>query len=477
MFSLTNPYLYMKNRFFHSLLTACCCLALLPAALNAQQSNVLAVAASAGGTGTLGGIEITWTLGEVAVSGDLVLDATNRVTVGFHQPLACAPATTALAQSICPGSSFQFGSQVLSAAGVYTDTLVAANGCDSIVTLTLGLHLPPTAQATTSDTLTCSKGQITLNSSSSSSGPGFVYQWTTTNGNILSGATTPMPTVDEGGDYQLIVKNVASGCADTAAVKVLETGEAILGISPITSDPSCAGLTDGAISVSVGQGGAAPLLYGLNGGALQGDASFAGLAAGTFSVRVQGTDGCEATQLVVLKAPAPLTVALAAPPGLLAAGASVTLAPTITGAQGALTFAWAGSSLSCTGCAAPSASPNFTSSYAVTVTDSEGCSATAAVTVDVDGNLGPDIITPGTTPGQNDELVFPELSVEPARSANDIVIFNRWGQVVYKAQPYRNEWNGVNQGGSNLPEGTYYYILTLRDGKKEVIHGSVLLIR
>jgi hypothetical protein len=41
--------------------------------------------------------------------------------------------------SICPGSTYTFGSKTLSQAGTYNDTLTAANGCDSIVTLTLSL--------------------------------------------------------------------------------------------------------------------------------------------------------------------------------------------------------------------------------------------------------------------------------------------------------------------------------------------------
>jgi hypothetical protein len=40
-------------------------------------------------------------------------------------------------QSICQGSTYVFGSNILSAAGTYFDTLTSANGCDSIITLTL----------------------------------------------------------------------------------------------------------------------------------------------------------------------------------------------------------------------------------------------------------------------------------------------------------------------------------------------------
>lgn len=42
-----------------------------------------------------------------------------------------------ISASICEGETYVFGSQTLSVAGTYADTLVAANSCDSIVTLNL----------------------------------------------------------------------------------------------------------------------------------------------------------------------------------------------------------------------------------------------------------------------------------------------------------------------------------------------------
>ena len=42
-------------------------------------------------------------------------------------------------QTICNGSSYNFGGQVLSQAGTYTQTFVSVNGCDSIVTLNLNV--------------------------------------------------------------------------------------------------------------------------------------------------------------------------------------------------------------------------------------------------------------------------------------------------------------------------------------------------
>lgn len=54
---------------------------------------------------------------------------------------------------------------------------------------------------------------------------------------------------------------------------------------------------------------------------------------------------------------------------------------------------------------------------------------------------------------------------------NDLVIMNRWGNVVYKMHGYANTWDGTTDtgieiGGNKLPEGTYYYILNLNNSTK-----------
>ncbi len=45
-----------------------------------------------------------------------------------------------ISASICEGETYTFGTQTLSAAGTYVDTLTAANACDSIVTLNLSVR-------------------------------------------------------------------------------------------------------------------------------------------------------------------------------------------------------------------------------------------------------------------------------------------------------------------------------------------------
>ena len=63
--------------------------------------------------------------------------------------------------------------------------------------------------------------------------------------------------------------------------------------------------------------------------------------------------------------------------------------------------------------------------------------------------------------------IDPEAGILPCAwsDVNEIVIFNRWGNEVYREVNYRNGWEGVNSNGEPLPEGTYFVVFTM-DGKQ-----------
>jgi gliding motility-associated-like protein len=128
----------------------------------------------------------------------------------------------------------------------------------------------------------------------------------------------------------------------------------------------------------------------------------------------------------------------------------------------------------------PTASPDSTTVYQVTVTDESGCEATAEVTVTVlcDTLDLPSGFSPNGD-GINDTFVIPWISEYPD---NALFIYNRWGNLVYKARGYQNTWDGRGNlttsvmGGDQLPEGTYFYLIDLKNGKKPV-QGYILLKR
>jgi len=80
----------------------------------------------------------------------------------------------------------------------------------------------PIALASAPAVLSCAISNINLNTSGSSTGNNFQYQWATTNGNIVNGATGAAPLVDQAGTYTLLITNANNGCTAAASVTVTQ---------------------------------------------------------------------------------------------------------------------------------------------------------------------------------------------------------------------------------------------------------------
>jgi hypothetical protein len=70
-------------------------------------------------------------------------------------------------------------------------------------------------------------------------------------------------------------------------------------------------------------------------------------------------------------------------------------------------------------------------------------------------------ISPNPTPdGKNDFFDLINLDVQ------NLNIFNRYGVKVYSKAQYTNEWRGQTDSGSELPDGTYYYVIEFNNNSK-----------
>lgn len=111
-----------------------------------------------------------------------------------------------------------------------------ANNCQASFTANVDIDVtPPLANAGTPAVISCINPVLTLNGSGSSQGANFVYQWSTLNGNLLSGANTLNPQVDQSGFYSILVTNTDNGCTAGSTVQILldqNTPEADAGPSP-----------------------------------------------------------------------------------------------------------------------------------------------------------------------------------------------------------------------------------------------------
>jgi gliding motility-associated-like protein len=110
----------------------------------------------------------------------------------------------------------------VNAAGTYSVTILnTVNGCESTddVVITQDANVP-VADAGPSLDINCTVSSVSLDGSGSTSGNDFLYEWTTSNGNIVNGSSSVSPTVDQAGTYTLTVTNLVNGCTATSSVDV-----------------------------------------------------------------------------------------------------------------------------------------------------------------------------------------------------------------------------------------------------------------
>jgi gliding motility-associated-like protein len=110
----------------------------------------------------------------------------------------------------------------------------------------------------------------------------------------------------------------------------------------------------------------------------------------------------------------------------------------------------------------PVASPTTTTVYTLRA-NVNGCQDESRVTVKVGPVLGiPDAFSPNGD-GINDTWEIDRIGKFPG---NTVRVYNRWGNQIFSTTDYgrANEWNGTSQGRA-MPVGTYYYVITLGNGK------------
>ncbi|MFK8008159.1 MAG: gliding motility-associated C-terminal domain-containing protein [Saprospiraceae bacterium] len=99
--------------------------------------------------------------------------------------------------------------------------------------------------------------------------------------------------------------------------------------------------------------------------------------------------------------------------------------------------------------------------------------ATIQITIISETIEVPDAFSPNGD-NKNDFWVIPGIENYPN---NQLTVINRWGNAVFEAAPYDNNWNGTNKKGKDLPEGTYYFILRLDVVNEAPINGSITIVR
>jgi gliding motility-associated-like protein len=194
---------------------------------------------------------------------------------------------------------------------------------------------------------------------------------------------------------------------------------------------------------------------------------------GSYSVTVTDAFGCSGTSMPVTVSPAPAPTAFFSglPSGPVAPGTTVVYLDGSTG-NGAVITGWHWDA----GNLGSGDSTTFTITFpspgvypiTLTVTTADGCTGTYVLnqTVLPTEVVVPNVFSPNGD-GVNDALVFEGIQYLPNTALH---VFNRWGQVLFQSGNYKNNW----RPSPDIPEGTYFFVLKLEDGRTFTGHVTIL---
>lgn len=376
-----------------------------------------------------------------------------------------AGGTPPLSYSINGGTTYQASNLFTGlSGGTYTVIIRDGLGCISAIqTITLAPVNSLTQTVTKTDANCTTSGSITINASGGGTPP---YQYS-----INGGSTYQSSNVFTGlaaGTYTVITRNPVTQCTATQQVTITFTNN--LTMNNIAGGTICRGAS---FTPQVSSNAAS---YSWSPSAGVSNTTIANPVLSpqnTTTYTVTGTLGSCTIQRTVTVTVFEGATANAGPDAIILTGDVYQMLS--SGSAGS--YLWTPSTgLSSATVLSPTAAPQTTTTYTLTVTSPQGCTATDQMTLTV----VPYCIKPmnAFTPngdGINDRWLITDGNCLIGVRAQ---VFNRYGSRVFESPNYDNTWDGTYKG-KPLPDGTYYYVLefVLLNGKRQVLKGDVTILR
>ncbi|MEZ5046533.1 MAG: gliding motility-associated C-terminal domain-containing protein [Chitinophagaceae bacterium] len=355
-------------------------------------------------------------------------------------------------------------------ANTYTVTAIDANGC-SVNTIVLVNQNPQmvVTDLTTTEPNCFGEANGTISINVTGGTPPIVYS-------LDGGAyqSSGLFNTVTGGTHQITFKDIL-GCTNSTTIFVTEPDPVSANISVF--ETTCIDSKDGKAIIE-GFGGRGGYKYYITPGLhINKSGYFTGLEAGTYTLTVVDTSGCNYETIFTINLPSnPLTTSIS----------KVDLACTGKGNEGQATvnvnggtppynFMWTTSPPQIT----QTAISLYYGTYYVDVIDANGCYQKDTVTINegpcCDIAFIPNAFSPNGD-GNNDEFrVLTTAGVQLLQ----LEVRDRWGKRVWSTGDYRKGWNGEYEGRA-MEMDTYYYVLRYRctlDNKEYIKKGDLILVR
>lgn len=327
-------------------------------------------------------------------------------------------------------------------------------------------------------TILCANDSVPTWVTTSGGFPPYTYSWS----NGETGDTVPTAGLVDGPTDYIVTSTDACGFEyqDTATITLNQT----LAIDTMIQFPADCGIPNGAVS---GQGsgftGTPDYTWSGPGQPAQDSINatvFQDLPSGWYYFSIED-DVCFVEDSIFLEQDPPPTASFDANPIQGNAPLDVTFTNT---SDPATTYDWDfgnGQTNSVNDLSSQNMTYTEEGTYLVTLTISDGnCSDQATQEIIVNLILPLDYDMPNVfTPNNDGTNDFFTLNTVNAVSL-DLVILNRWGNVVFESQEVGATWNGlVNNTGATCNDGTYFYKFKImgEDGVEIEEHGFVQLVR
>lgn len=291
------------------------------------------------------------------------------------------------------------------------------------------------------------------------------YEWLTQGMGVVNlNSISGLPA----GSYSVKIKT--DGCVIEVPFAIGEPPP--LSGTVVTTNALCFGEASGTARAQV-TGGTGNYSYSWSNGAPN-QVTASGFTKGNFSVTVKDENNCLLSLDFQIDEPNPLLIdsiasTLVSCPG----GNDGTLEAFVSGGTAPYSFSWDYSTdLSSLATGFPQGE------YSVLVTDANGCTASASQTVE---ETIPKVFMPTAFSPNNDGV---NDTFGPATTCNfefSMIIYNRWGTVVFYSESPSNQWDGT-YGGQPAPLGQYSYLATWKIKVNELLieeerRGKIKLIK
>jgi gliding motility-associated-like protein len=281
---------------------------------------------------------------------------------------------------------------------------------------------------------------------------------------IVSGAQSLTPQVNSPGNYFITMTDLATGCTNTDSVKIDPPNP--IKITDIhVKNVSCFNGNDGSIVVQTNNSG----IVHYNWSPTLVDASTVNnLSPGSYSVTVANEDLCFDDTTVLVQEVAPITLYFTTINQSECDESNGSISAEASGGNGGYSYTWSTGQQGSVVVEVPEGN------YEVTVTDQKGCQMTIDTVISCKPLLPiiPNQFLSPNKDGKNETWIIQNIETY---TENKVTVYNRWGNVVFEAESYKNDWNGCFKGKDDnpLPAATYFYVIDTKKKSQKPFTGYI----